>query len=88
LKTREQFIAKFRTHVAAMALFGVVSEAKDGLLARAGKVLEIPAETDKLLIAMYQYLMADLPVAPEVTSERKTVLPIGKEEKPFSDKKG
>lgn len=51
--TREQFQKKWRNHLAGLALFGVVSEVKDGTLARAARVLEIPAEVERLLGMMY-----------------------------------
>jgi hypothetical protein len=51
--TREQFIERWKRHVAGMALFGVVSELRDGPLTRAGKIMEIPAEVEKLLGQLY-----------------------------------
>jgi hypothetical protein len=51
--TREAFVRKWRVHLAGLALFGVASEVKDGPLARAAKVLEIPAEAERLLGMMF-----------------------------------
>jgi hypothetical protein len=52
-QSRDEFIRRWRTHLAGLALYGVASEMKDGLLVRAGRVLEIPAEVERLLGLMY-----------------------------------
>lgn len=56
MKSREQFIERWKRHIAGMALFGVVSEVRDGPLARAAKVLDLPAEVERLLGLMYDDL--------------------------------
>jgi hypothetical protein len=56
-QTREEFVRRWRTHLAGLALYGVASEMKDGLLVRAGRVLEIPAEVERLLGLMYDGLL-------------------------------
>jgi hypothetical protein len=55
--TEEDFVRKWKKHVACLAFFGVVSEAKDGLLQRASRMMEIPDEVEKLLKAMYKDLV-------------------------------
>ena len=54
--TRTEFIARWKTHVAGLALFGHVSEIQDTPIKRAARVLEIPAEAEKLLGMMYDDL--------------------------------
>jgi hypothetical protein len=55
-KTREQFVDRWKKHLAGMALFGVASETNDGALAMAGKILEIPGEVEQLLALMYDFV--------------------------------
>lgn len=59
MKTREEFIARWRCHLAGLALFGVASDQQDGPLKRASKVLEIPAQVEKLLGQMYADLATE-----------------------------
>ena len=59
MKTREEFISRWRCHLAGLALFGVASETKDGAMVRASKVLDIPAQVEKLLGQMYADLAAE-----------------------------
>ena len=54
--TRTEFIDRWKRHVAGLALFGHVSEIQDTPLKRAARVLEIPAEAEKLLGMMYNDL--------------------------------
>ncbi len=53
---REAFINRWKKHLAGMALFGTVSERNDGPIVRASKILEIPAEVEKLLGQMWDDL--------------------------------
>ena len=62
-RTREEFIDRWRKHLAGLALYGTLSEIRDGPLARASKVLEIPAEVERLLGQMFDDLNPK-PLAP------------------------
>ncbi len=59
MRSRDEFIERWKRHIAGMALFGIASEAKDGPLARTAKILEIPEHAEQLLGAMYDYLAKD-----------------------------
>jgi len=59
--TREEFVKRWRCHLAGMALFGVAGETRDGPLLRAKNVLDIPAEVERLLERMYQDLAKEEP---------------------------
>lgn len=61
MKTREEFVARWRCHLAGLALFGVASDTRDGAMVRASKVLEIPGQIEKLLGQMYADLTAEEP---------------------------
>jgi len=64
-RTRDEFIALWRRHLAGMALYGTVSEMRDGPLVRTTKILDIPAEVENLLGRMFDSLKpedAPLPV--------------------------
>lgn len=61
MKTKEEFVARWRCHLAGLALFGIASETKDGPMVRASKVLEIPAQVEKLLGQMYADIAAEEP---------------------------
>lgn len=52
--TEMEFVKKWRTHLAGLALYGVASETRDGPLARACKVLDIPQEVERLLGMMWK----------------------------------
>ncbi len=56
MKSRDEFVRKWRCHLAGMALFGVASEARDGPMLRASKVLDIPGNVEALLARMYDDL--------------------------------
>ncbi len=56
MKTKEEFIARWRVHMAGLALFGVVSEVRESTQARASKALDIPGQVEKLLAQMYEDL--------------------------------
>lgn len=49
MRTKEEFIRRWRNHLAGMALFGAVSDLRDGQMTRAAKILDIPGEVEKLL---------------------------------------
>jgi hypothetical protein len=59
--TRDQFVARWKNHLAGMALFGAVSELRDGPLARAAKVMDIPAAVESLLGKMFDDATKDQP---------------------------
>jgi hypothetical protein len=51
--TREEFVCRWRNHLAGMALYGAVSELRDGPLMRASRVLDIPSAVESLLGRLY-----------------------------------
>lgn len=59
MKTREEFVRKWKNHLAGMALYGTVSEMREGPLVRASRALEIPAEVERLLGMMYADMVPD-----------------------------
>lgn len=59
MRSRAEFVERWKRTVAGMALFGLASEARDGLLARTAKILEIPDEVEALLGRMYDDLLRD-----------------------------
>ena len=62
MRTKEDFIKRWRNHLAGMALYGVASETRDGPLVRASKVLNfMPDEKCEasLSSAMLRALAAD-----------------------------
>ena len=69
--TQEAFIAKWKTSLAGLALFGVASETKDGPIKRAAYILEIPAQVEGLLKRMYDDLVVVKPAAANGTYVRK-----------------
>jgi hypothetical protein len=54
--TLEDFIRRWRTKLAGLALYGAVSDQRDGPLAKAARVYEIPNQVEALLAAMYRDL--------------------------------
>lgn len=58
MKTKQEFIERWKKHVAGMAMFGMASERNDGPLLRASKLFELPAEVEKLLGQMYDDVTA------------------------------
>jgi hypothetical protein len=58
--TKEAFVRKWRNHLAGLALYGVASEHRDGPLARAAKVMDIPAEVERLLGLMHADLAGEV----------------------------
>lgn len=53
MKSREQFIERWKKHLAGLALFGTASEKNDGPLVRASKIFDLPSEVTALLGMMY-----------------------------------
>lgn len=64
MKSRQEFQQKWKNYVAGMALFGTVSEIRDGPLVRATKVMDIPAEVERLLGLMYDDVARDEKIEP------------------------
>lgn len=52
--SKEEFVRRWRFHLAGLALFGAYSDQRDGILARAAKVWDVPAEVEKLLGLLWQ----------------------------------
>lgn len=63
--TKDEFKNRWRYRLAGIALYGAVSELKDGPLVRASKVYEIPAQVEQLLEAMYADLAPKAPPGPQ-----------------------
>lgn len=57
MKSREEFVRRWRYHLAGLALTGAVSEAKDQPKDRVVKVYEIPGEVERLLGMLYDDLV-------------------------------
>jgi hypothetical protein len=55
-RSREDFVNRWKKHLAGLALYGAVSEARDGPMVRASKMFNIPAEVEKLLGQLYDDL--------------------------------
>ena len=62
MRSKAELKARFRNHLAGLALHGHVSEVRDSTLARGARVLEIPDEVDRLLDAIWEFLAADVAV--------------------------
>lgn len=58
MPSKHEFVARFKNHIAGLALFGTISEMKDGPMKRAERIFEIPAEVERLLGQMYDYLLS------------------------------
>ena len=56
VKTRDEFIEKFRFYLGGMAMYGYVSEERDGPMERAKKWRTITDSTDKLLGQMFDWI--------------------------------
>lgn len=52
-RTRDQFIDRYARHWAAMILFMQAGELKEGALARASRIYDMPAEVRDLLGRMW-----------------------------------
>ncbi len=74
---KDAFIARWKKHMAGLALYGVASETRDGPLARAAKVLDIPAEVESLLGKMYDDV-AIVSKKPETNGHAPAVVPMRK----------
>lgn len=48
-RSRKDYIERWRRVLAGIALYGTTSEIKDGPLARASKILDIPDEVERFL---------------------------------------
>jgi len=62
--TKDEFRKRWRTKLAAMALFGVVSDTRDNVLHRAAHALDIPANVDSMLDMMYEDMNPPVPKPP------------------------
>lgn len=67
--TREAFIAKWRVHLAGLALYGVATEATGGPLVRAARALEIPGQVESLLSKMFDSLQPPPPKLPSANGK-------------------
>jgi hypothetical protein len=76
--TKDEFRKRWRTKLTAMALFGVVSDVRDGPLQRAGHVLDIPAEVDKMLEQIYEDLASQPAPAKPANGQPTGPLPVRK----------
>lgn len=59
MRTREEFVARWRSHVAGLALYGLIAELStpaDRRLSQANRALEIPGQVERLLGQMYDDL--------------------------------
>ena len=56
MTSKQDFVARWRHKLAGLALYGITSECKDGLMTRTSKMLEIPALVEKLLDEMFESL--------------------------------
>ena len=63
--TRDEFIKRWRTHLAGLAIFGFASDSKDGPMVRATKILDIPADVERLAGKMFDDAQPDKPHEPK-----------------------
>jgi hypothetical protein len=61
MKTREEWVKKWRCHLAGLALFGSASAVRDSPMSRASKALDIPQEVERLLGQMFDDLLGERP---------------------------
>lgn len=54
--SKEDFIRRWRHKIAGLALYGTVSELRDGPMAKASRVYDIPTECEALLAKMWDDL--------------------------------
>jgi len=66
--TKDEFTRRWRHKLAGLALYGAVSDVKDGPMTRAAKVWDIPAEVERLLAMMFDDLT---PKPPEKPGDKK-----------------
>lgn len=61
MRTKEEFLAKWRPYLAGLSLYGLVAELSTPsdrkTLAQANRSLEIPAQVERLLNLMYDDLV-------------------------------
>ena len=79
--TKEDFVKRWRHKLAGLALFGVVSETKDGPLKRAANALDIPQTVETLLAELYD----DAASGQETSIEQDAELMIARWEKESVD---
>lgn len=65
MKPKDEFLMAFRYKMAGMAMFGYVSDQRDGPTVRATKVMEIPADVEAFLSQIYDWLKAKEPAPPK-----------------------
>lgn len=59
MRTKEEFVARWRNHVAGLALYGLIAELNapgQRRISDAGRALEIPGQVERLLGQMYDDL--------------------------------
>jgi hypothetical protein len=71
--SKEAFIKRWRTHLAGLALYGRINDTKPAL-AKAETALEIPAQVEAVLSAMYEGLQ--LPPAAPATLVNEPAKPV------------
>lgn len=55
-RSKNEFVERWKRHLAGLALYGIWHESTQGPLVRAGHALSIPAEVEKLLGLLYDDL--------------------------------
>src|SRR5205814_1737261 len=56
MKSKTEFIERWKLQMVGLAMYGVTSERNDGLMSRSARILELPKEVQGLLGAMYDSL--------------------------------
>jgi len=56
MKSKAQFVDRWRIHVAGLALYGLVIDTTQGPMIRAGHAIKIPQVVEDLLARMYDDL--------------------------------
>ncbi len=59
-KTRDEFVKKWRYAMTGLAMYGYVSEQRDGPMKRAERLFNMPEEIERLLNLMYDDMDAKL----------------------------
>lgn len=59
MRTKEEFVRKWRYSLAGLALYGLTSEATGGPLKRAAHALEVAGEVERLLSLLYDDLAGE-----------------------------
>ena len=65
MKTLQEFVDKWKTHMVGFGMYGIYTETFGGPLERAAHAIKVIPEAERLLKAIYEYL-----------SENKEPLPI------------